>query len=153
MCPFPRGKDMRNKNVGHPLAALVNQRIEIQGMTVSGLAIQIGFSQSYLSELLSGDKPFNKVDEDRLRSIAVFLELPAVKVFLLAGRLLHDDFFERPHAIRGQLREVMMQIAKSSFGLEASVSESMLENLPEEVKMLLALIFQDAIGLPPFPVR
>lgn len=137
---------MRQKNVGHPLVALLVQGMDARDMTVSELASEIGLSQSYLSELLREDKSFSKVDMSRLRSIAVFLELPAVSVFMLAGKLLHEDFLGKPHVISEQLQSGMRRVAQSSYGLKTSVSESMLERLPVEVKTLLAVIFQAATG-------
>ncbi len=129
-----------------PLAALLRQRMESDNVSVSNLARQLGVAQSYLSELLCGDKSFQRLDEERLRTVANYLRVPAVIAFLLAGRLRHADFVEPEIDVDGQLSLAMAAIAKSPLGLEAAVSLQMLLALPSEVKVILALMYQSAGG-------
>ena len=87
---------MRRKYIGHPLVALLAQSLNQQGQSVSKLAAEVGISQSYMSELLVGDKQFSKINDDVVRSIAAYLKIPAVVALLMAGKLRHQDFVDRP---------------------------------------------------------
>lgn len=144
---------MRSKNVGHPLAALLTQCLGNEGLTVSKLAVELGVSQSYLSELLAGDKAFSKLDDEFVRSISAYLQIPAVVGLLLAGKLKHQDFVDRPLELNEQLKEAMVKVARSSYALESAVSPLMLMQLPAEVQLLLILVFQDATGNSVIPQR
>nr|MBL8412054.1 helix-turn-helix transcriptional regulator [Dechloromonas sp.] len=129
-----------------PLAALLQQRMEYENVSVTNLARRLGVAQSYLSELLRGDKSFQRLDEERLRAVANYLHVPAVIALLLVGRLRHTDFVEPAIDVDTQLSLAMAAIAQSPVGLETAVSQQMLDLLPREVKLLLALIYQSAGG-------
>lgn len=129
-----------------PLAALLYQRMKSEDVSVSNLAEQVGVAQSYLSELLRGDKLFLRLDEERLRAIASYLRVPTVIAYLLAGKLRYADFVEPSIDVDAQLTLAMASIARSPFGLETAVSHQMLAGLPLEVKLLLTLMYQSAGG-------
>ena len=137
---------MRKKNSGHPIAELVIRRIESEGITLSRLAADVGISQSYLSELLLGDKPFCNLRRDSLRSLAAWLQLPAVRLFLFSGLLRREDFSVLGREQAGDVKQAMLRIAVSSYAVEAGVDASTLVGLPPAVKLLLALVFKDAVG-------
>lgn len=144
---------MRRKNLAHPLVALLTQSLDRQGQGVSKLAIELGISQSYLSELMAGDKQFSKLDDEVVRSIAAYLKIPAVVGLLMAGKLRHQDFLDRPLELNEMLQEVMQRIAKSSYAMESAVTAPMLRQLQTEVKLLLLLVFQEATGDMVMPER
>lgn len=144
---------MRRKYIAHPLVALLAQRLNHQGQGISKLAAEIGISQSYLSELLAGDKHFSKLDDGVVRSIAAYLKVPAVVALLMAGKLKHQDFVDRPLELDEMLQEAVLRIGMSSYAKESTVTTSMLSQLPAEVKLLLTLVYQDATGDTVMPQR
>lgn len=144
---------MRRKYCAHPLVALLAQSLCLQGQSVSKLAVEVGISQSYMSELLVGDKQFSKLDDEIVRAIAAHLKIPAVVALLMAGKLRHGDFVDRPLELDEMLHEAVLRIGNSSYALESAVTASMLTQLPAEVKLLLVLVFQDATGHMVIPER
>lgn len=144
---------MSRKNVGHPLSALLIQGIERQGATISKLAVELGISQSYLSELLAGDKSFSKLDDELVRAMALYINIPAVVAFILSGKLRHQDFFDGLLGLEDRLQGAMYRVGESSYALEAAVTIPTLMKLPTEVKLLLVLVFQEATGDNLIPLR
>lgn len=104
---------MSRKNVGHPLSALLIQGIERQGATISKLAVELGISQSYLSELLAGDKSFSKLDDELVRAMALYINIPAVVAFILSGKLRHQDFFDGLLGLEDRLQGAMYRVGES----------------------------------------
>lgn len=144
---------MRRKYLGHPLVALLSRSLTQQGQSVSKLSAELGISQSYLSELLVGDKLFSKLDDEIVRAIAAHLKIPAVVALLMAGKMKHQDFVDSPLEFDEMLQESVLRIGKSSYAMESAVTVPMLSQLPTEVKLLLMLIFQDATGEVLIPQR
>lgn len=144
---------MGRKNVGHPLSALLVQAIERQGATISKLAVELGISQSYLSELLGGDKSFSKLDDELVRAMALYINIPAVVAFILSGKLCHRDFIDGAIGLEDRLQGAMYKVGESSYALEAAVTIPTLMKLPTEVKLLLVLVFQEATGDSLIPLR
>lgn len=144
---------MRRKYLGHPLVALLARSLTQEGQSVTKLAAEVGISQSYLSELLVGDKQFSKLDDEIVRAIAAHLNIPAVVALLMAGKLRHQDFVDRPLELDEMLDEAVQRIGVSSYALESAVTAPMLTQLPSDVKLLLVLIFQAATGSVLIPQR
>ena len=144
---------MRRKYLGHPLVALLARSLTQEGQSVTRLAAEVGISQSYLSELLVGDKQFSKLDDEIVRAIAAHLKIPAVVALLMAGKLRHQDFVDRPMELDEMLEEAVQRIGISSYALESAVTPPMLTQLPSDVKLLLVLIFQAATGNVLIPQR
>ncbi len=137
---------MVEKKQVNPLAAMLRQRLDSEKISMTLLSKRLGVAQSYLSELMSGEKSFSKLDDARVRSIADYLGLPAAIGFLLAGRLRYDDFVERPQALGTRLDTAISTLAKSTWALEADASEQELSKLPYPVKLMLALMYCAATG-------
>lgn len=144
---------MGRKNVGHPLSALLVQAIERQGATISKLAAELGISQSYLSELLGGDKSFSKLDDELVRAMAQCINIPPIVAFILSGKLCHQDFIDGAIRLEDRLQGAMYKVGESSYALEAAVTIPTLMKLPTEVKLLLVLVFQEATGDSLIPLR
>ena len=132
---------MRYKESEHPIAALVIRRIKSEKISLSRLASEIGISQAYVSELLLGDKPFSGLRRESLRALAAWLQLPPVRLFMLSGLLLPEDYFAKGSAQDASVEQALQRIALSSYAMEAGVNDTMLMALPDEVKQLLVLAF------------
>lgn len=143
---------MKNGNTeGQPLISMLSTRMAIEGIRATDMARTLGISRSYLSQLVAGDKELSSLNDDALRAVARYLRLPPVVCFVLAGKLRHADFLDPGAECEASLRGALERIAESPFGLEAVINKEMLFELPEPVKMLLALLYQAALGVELFP--
>ncbi len=146
MCPNVGGIIVIKKMQANPLAAMLRLRLVSEKLRITLLSKRLGIAQSYLSELMLGDKSFSKLDDARLRRIATYLGVPAGIGFILAGRLTYDDFVEKPEALDAKLDAAMSVLMTSTWALEAGVSEQEIRNLPRQMKLMLSLMFQTATG-------
>ncbi len=122
------------------LRATMRRRAE----SVSYVAKQVGISQSYLSQLISGDKPMEHVSDQHLRRFAAYLGMPPIAGFVLAGRLSASDFLESAPPLEQRLEQALGVVLTSPSAAEAQVSEADLAALPVSVKMLIVLLHQRA---------
>ncbi|MBP4050895.1 helix-turn-helix transcriptional regulator [Chromobacterium violaceum] len=132
---------------GKRLRVALKHALRKKGESISGLAAQQGISQSYLSQLLNGDKPIDGIDDDLLRKFAAYLEVPGVAVFILAERLTAADFLVLSPSLGERLSQAMIPIGQSSAAIESGVEEGTLAALPERMKLLLVLLHQQAYGV------
>jgi len=82
-----------------------------------------------------------------VRSIAEFVNLPVVVCLVLAGKLQHADFIEPTVTYAEELNTGMRAVMASKYGIECAVVPAMLALLPEQIKLLLVMLFQDATGI------
>lgn len=132
---------------GKQLRVALKHALRKKGESISGLAAQLGISQSYLSQLLNGDKPIDGIDDDLLRKFAAYLEVPGVAGFILAERLTAADFLALSPSLGARLSQAIIPVGQSSAAIESGMEEGALEELPERVKLLLVLLYQKAYGV------
>ncbi len=125
----------------------------MDGVSVSTLSAKLGISQSYLSQLLNGDKSWAVVSDAVLRCCAEYLELPVVICFLLAGRLRTEDFFKERGEFTQQMAAALKVVGESRFALEQGVDSRELQLLPQTVQHLLVQLFEAATGTELVPGR
>lgn len=135
------------KPAGWPLRARLATHIHTLELTTSEAAQLLGISQSYLSQLLKGDKSFSKADDAIVRAVSTYLGLPGVIGFVLAGKLQHSDFVEPSVPLAAVFEKALNEIVQSPPALEAAVDLGLLQTLPEQVKLLLVLLYQEATGV------
>lgn len=136
-----------NKKNGKRLRAALKQVLHSNNDSISHLATRLGTSQSYLSQLLSGDKPISGVSDSLLRQIADYLGIPVIAVFMLADRLIAADFLAPSPGLPDKLNLAITTISQSTAAIESGVETEVLEMLPEPVKLLLVLLYQQAYGI------
>jgi len=138
---------VEEKHKGQALATLLAARMRIDGVSMSALAIRLGISQGYLSQLMSGDKPMTGVSENFLRMSASYLGLPAVSCFLMSGRLWAEDFFEAPETCSQQLIAALKAVSDSRHAQDVAVSFEQLKKLPKAIQHLLVLQYESLTGV------
>lgn len=131
---------------GRPLATQLLRRMNLNGVTVTAMAKQLGISQSYLSELLVGDKEFSTVRDDLVRAIAAYLGVPVVVCMVLAGRLQHRDFVAPAVDVDARRRAALAEVATSAMAMETAVDIQLLSDIPVPVQYLVVLLFERATG-------
>ncbi|NMF96152.1 hypothetical protein GPA27_01910 [Aromatoleum toluolicum] len=137
---------MTSQHDGRPLAIQLARHIEIKKERVSSVAKQLGVSQSYLSELLSGGRAFAAAGDELLRGVAVYLGLPAVACMLMAGKLRPDDFIDPGADVESQLRAALEHVAASTFGMQVAVNSEILQEVPLPVQHLVVLLYETTTG-------
>lgn len=131
---------------GAALVARLRERIVADGQSVSQCAEALGISQSYLSQLLRGDKSIAGASTALLRRIAGYLHLPPVVGLLLAGVVKREDFFsDLQDELRARDRALAI-IAESTFGLEACVTREMLRDAAPGLQDLVVSLYCAVIG-------
>lgn len=129
---------------GHHLRLALRAAMYERSHGTSYVAKQVGISQSYLSELMRGDKPMEQVSDKHLRAFAAYLGVPSVAGFILAGRLDASDFLEEIPPLEERLAKALSAVCASPSAAEAQIQESDLAMLPVPVKMLIVLLYQQA---------
>lgn len=127
---------------GHHLRLALRTAMHERSHGTSYVAKQVGISQSYLSELMRGDKPMEQVSDKHLRAFAAYLGVPPVAGFVLAGRLDASDFLEVIPSLEERLANALSKVCASPPAAEAQIQESDLVTLPMPVKMLIVLLYQ-----------
>lgn len=130
--------------VGRPLATLLLVRMRQDSINIAALASRLGIGRSYLSQLLRGIKSIAALDEQILRACAEYLNVPLVLVYVLAGKLVFDDFLDKAVDTETQRRTALMQIGESPIAATTGVAEPMLQELPEQVQRLLIVLYERA---------
>ena len=85
---YMRRRDMVRSQ---PLVALLIARRAEKGLRMADLAAKFGITQPYLSQLLSGQRAFSTASVECLRGISSFLNIPPIRVFLMAGLVTQSD--------------------------------------------------------------
>lgn len=129
---------------GNRLRVALKQAQQANNDSISSMAAKLGASQSYLSQLLSGDRPMSGVSDGILRKIAEYLGVPLVIALMQAERLTSADFMVSPSNLPDRLNAGMKAIGRSSEAIESGVGVEELMILPERVKLLLVLLYQQA---------
>lgn len=124
---------MKRTPRAHTLAVLLTQKMLGDNCKATDFAKTLGVSQSYFSELLSGDKEFSKLRIGVLRNIAGHLEIPAVVCFMLAGTVHPSDFINNPEKVEKALSDAIREQLKLPEGIEVS-------QLSFELKLVLLAV-------------
>ncbi len=135
---------MEKGNKGLRLRHALRVAMRERSHTVSQLAAHVGVSQSYLSQLLNGDKAMDAVSDQHLRRFAEYLGMPPIGAFVLAGRLELADFIEDIPTFEEGISRGLASISSSPSAAEAGVDLTDLERLPVPMKVLIVLLHQRA---------
>jgi len=135
---------MEKGNKGLRLRHALRVAMRERSHTVSQMAAHVGVSQSYLSQLLNGDKAMDAVSDQHLRRFAAYLGMPPIGAFVLAGRLELADFIEDIPTFEEGISRGLASISSSPSAAEAGVDLTDLERLPVPMKVLIVLLHQRA---------
>ena len=128
--------------MGQALVSRIRERMAADGVAVSSLAESLDISQSYLSQLLRGDKAIASAKDDFIRGVAAYLHLPPVVCFVLAGKLGREDFFVNDDDERRRFERAMGAVADSAYALEIGVSRRLLLEADPRLQHLIVMLYQ-----------
>lgn len=132
------------RNCTNPLVALLVARMGTDGLSTSALAVRLGISQGYLSQLLQEFKPIAAASDSLIRECANYLHISPVTGFLLAGRLRREDFYDPQWSFEQHLEEALKHVSKAGLAQDAAVSFVQLGCLPASVQYLIVLLYEMA---------
>lgn len=135
---------MEEGNKGLRLRYALRVAMRERSQTVSQLAVHVGVSQSYLSQLLNDDKAMDALSDQHLRRFAAYLGMPPIGAFVLAGRLELADFIEDIPTFEPGLSRGLASISSSPSAAEAGVDITDLERLPIPMKEIFVLLHRRA---------
>lgn len=140
----PAKKTMTYKR-GSALARAIEERANELGLSQKLTAEQLGFSEAYYTLLLSGQRWFGSVDEEKLRNISEFLDLPFAAVYMLAEVIQPKDFY-RASTVEKQVDAAFKVMARDKRFIPAMPNQEQWNETPLEVRLLCAILYQDVSG-------
>lgn len=133
--------DTEKPIIGAALAKLVRDEQEKRGLNLAEMAETLGMSKPYLTALLSGDRPLNKLSENYLHAIALFLKLPKAQVYNLAEILLPEDYVHQ-ETIEANLEEILQRIRKDPSWMQMAPPDEEWVNMTMKTKLLISYLYE-----------
>lgn len=130
---------------GAALARAIEDRATALGISQKETSKRLGFSEPYYTLLLSGQRWFGSVEQDKLHKIAEFLDIPLVSVYMLAEIIHSDDFF-RATSVESQVDAAFEVMEKDKRFAIALPTRREWEKTPLSVKLFCAILYQDVSG-------
>ncbi len=137
-----KSSEFRQENA---LVKMLGSKMERDGLFVADLAKLLHVSQSYISQIFRGLRPTNGFSLRVHRRIADYLGIPPAQVFLMSGIMELSDFSSEqtlPQKLT-RARELML-LDPRWVGYVPNDADW--ERIPQEVKMLVGLLYEDASG-------
>lgn len=111
----------------------------------SDLAKELGITKSYVSQLSTGNCSVDNLSDVVLERCIAYIGLPKILGLLLAQRVRMADFFASDVCeYQSRLDALLETLATSSMGLSVGVLPEQLTSLPQAVKELLALLYEQS---------
>lgn len=130
---------------GAALARAIEDHATELGWSQKEVAQNIGFSEPYYALLLSGQRWFGAVSEDKLRKVADFLDVPLLSVYMLAEVIHSEDFF-RASSVEDQVRAAFDVMSKDKRFITLMPTLKDWEQAPLRVRLMCAILYQDVSG-------
>ncbi len=78
---------------GAALSAALLRKANEMGINAGDIADRCGISRPYFSTIMSGQRPWAALGRDKVESVAEFLKVPVLTVFILSGLIKKEDFY------------------------------------------------------------
>ena len=140
----PTKKTAKDKR-GAALARAIDDHTTELGLSQKDVAKKLGFSEPYYALLLSGQRWFGAVSEDKLKKIADFLDLPLLSVYMLAEVIHSEDFF-RSSSIEDQIEAAFDVMLKDKRFTTIMPTRKDWNASSLRVRLLCAILYQDVSG-------
>lgn len=126
---------------GAALCRAVTARIAELDMTQKEAAKKVGISEEYFSLLVSGERWFGTIAEDKLRRVADFLNVPYISVMMLAEIIQPVDFY-RSSTVEAQVEALFDVLENDKRFVMAVPSRNEWDKAPLSVKLLSVILYQ-----------
>lgn len=105
------------------------------------LANNLGITYSYLTVLISGEKPISSVNRSIMVAAAEYLDVPVAQVYLWSGALEPTDFVHVSQ-LREMSGEIFDVMARNPEWGGYMPRKGLWVSLPDQVKELITLMFE-----------
>lgn len=123
-------EDVPPRHTPHSIIEWLHKKARQNGHTAAVLARELGVTYGYLSQLSQGMREMHNTSACFARSCAVYLDVPAVAVMLVAGQIKPNDF-----------------VFPSGPGpLVDPLSGAEISDASSDVQALLTNLYRDAVG-------
>ena len=138
-------KDATLQVRGAALARALDTRAQSLGLSQKAAAHRVGFSEPYYALLMGGNRWFGAVEDQALKRIAEFLDVPMISVLLMSERISPEDFF-RKTTLESQIDFVFSTMFTDKRWTSAMPRHADWKNTPLSVRLLAALLYQECSG-------
>ena len=138
-------KDATLQVRGAALARALDARAQSLGLSQKAAAHRVGFSEPYYALLMGGNRWFGAVEDQALKRIAEFLDVPMISVLLMSERISPEDFF-RKTTLESQIDFVFSTMFTDKRWTSAMPRHADWKNTPLSVRLLAALLYQECSG-------
>ena len=138
-------KDATLQVRGAALARALDARAQSLGLSQRAAAHRVGFSEPYYALLMGGSRWFGAVEDQALKRIAEFLDVPMISVLLMSERISPEDFF-RKTTLESQIDFVFSTMFTDKRWTSAMPRHADWKNTPLSVRLLAALLYQECSG-------
>ena len=138
-------KDATLQVRGAALARALDARAQSLGLSQRAAAHRVGFSEPYYALLMGGSRWFGAVEDQALKRIAEFLDVPMISVLLMSERISPEDFF-RQTTLESQIDFVFSTMSTDKRWTSAMPRNADWKNTPLSVRLLAALLYQECSG-------
>lgn len=137
----------RQEVEGLALIDALTTRAEELALNKYELAEEVGLTYTYLRALSTGQRPVKGLSNERIRSMAKFLQVPVVEVMMLAGQVSEEDFFTSDQeALERELNNAYRFLREDpAWGYLAPSPEEWGE-ISRRQKVLITLLYSQVSG-------
>lgn len=129
------------------------KKAELQGHSRHELAPHLGITFGELMTFASGAREMAGLRNPSVRTIARYLELPPVAIWLLAGKLSATDFL-MPESSRSSVHQLIDGIQRiAQDPIVGPMVPPEVFDVPDSVKALLCALYEDATTQELFPPK
>ena len=116
-----------------------------RGHSIHDLADALGVTYGYLLSIARGERPMHSVSRDILTKAAEYLQIPLAQVYVWAGVLAAEDFYNS-RSLAFEL-DALYEDLKNNTGLNFFVpTKEEWDNLPARPKLTIAIMYESLRG-------
>lgn len=127
---------------GLALAEIIKDHCSRLGLSQKKAAAALSLSEPYYTLLISGKRWFGSLDEEKLKRIAEFLDLPLLSIYMLAEIIHPEDFF-RSSSFEAQLDLVFESMIKDPRFMTIMPTRENWSSSDLRMKLLCVVLYQD----------
>lgn len=127
-----------------PGALLINaiyREMSKRSLTQKDTASLLGISKAYLTALLSGTRPLDGLNNEKVKALARFIGVPAMQVRVMAETYAVEDFFSET-SLGAELDRMHERMLADNIWCTHAPHELAWKQMPLEQKRLVGLLYE-----------
>lgn len=130
-----------------PLADAVRAALKSKKMTVKAGAVALQISYIHMSFLLNGKRNFSGLALSTQERLIQLLGIKKSEMLVLCGILPQEEISSTTETDR--IERTLLQLQAAPVAKNLMISNRDLEGVPLRIKQLLALLYQNSLGIQP----